>query len=52
MASRQVEGDRGAGVRENRGRERAGSGKRNKEGNNELFITEYCSVKHTYIAKF
>ena len=30
--------------RENRGRERAGSGSRNKEGDSLLFITGYCSV--------
>ena len=52
MASRQVEGDRGAGARKNKGRERAGSGSRNKEGDSLLFMTEYYSVKNTYIAKF
>ena len=34
-----MEGDRGAGARENVGRERAGSG--NEEGDSLLFITGY-----------
>ena len=55
-----VEGDRGTGARENKERERAGSGRtgagsgiymkagsgsRNKEGDSLLFITGYYSVK-------
>ena len=63
-----VERDREAGTQENKGWERTGSrttrgGKRgiymrvggesrNKEGNSLLFITEYHSVKNTYLAKF
>ena len=58
----------GVGARENRGRERAGSGiymragsgiymrarsgSRNKEGDSLLFITGYYSIKNTYLAKF
>ena len=34
------------------GRERAGSGSRNKEGDSFLFITRYYSVKNTCLAKF
>ena len=60
-----VEGDRGAVSRENRGRNRAGSGRigagsgiysragsgsRNKEDDN-FFITGYYLVKNTYLAK-
>ena len=61
-------GGQGAGARESRGRERAGSGiymragsgiyirawsgSRNKEGDSLLFITEYYSIKNTYLAKF
>ena len=51
-------GRQGAGARENRGRNRAGSGRtgagsgsRNKEDDNLLFITGYYSVKNTYLAK-
>ena len=52
MASRLVEGDSGGGEEPGRtGGERAASGNRNKEGDSLLFITEYCSVKNTYIAK-
>ena len=32
--------------------QRAGSGSRNKESDSLLFMTEYYSVKNTYIAKF
>ena len=35
-----------------RGRERAGSGSRNKEGDSLLLITRYYSVKRTYLTKF
>ena len=59
-------GRQGAGARENRGQNRAGSGRtgagsgiylragsgsRNKEDDNLLFITGYYSVKNTYLAK-
>ena len=44
-------GGQGGAARENRGWESAGSGSRNKEGDSLLFITEYYSVKNTYIAK-
>ena len=63
-----VERDREAGTQENKGWQRMGSwrtrgGKRgiymrvggesrNKEGNSLLFITEYHSVKNTYLSKF
>ena len=47
-----VEGDRGAGARENRGRERAGSGSKNKESDSLLFTSGYYSVKNTFLTKF
>ena len=45
-------GGQRAGARENRGRERAGTGSRNIEGDSLLFIAEYYSIKNTYLAKF
>ena len=62
-----VEGDRGAGAREDRGREKAGNGRtgggkrdlyeggkrsRNKVGDSLLFTTGYYSVKNTHLTKF
>ena len=61
MSTKQVEGDRGAGVREYRGAGEGGEREnRGREAGAEvkkaiqsfLFITGYHSVKNTYLAKF